>query len=519
MQLRPYQEQLVKDCRQEFRSNNRVFMQLATGGGKTVIVSQMVKSAYERDFKVWFIVPRNELMRQSSNHFYKWKIPHGMIKAGMNESRAYNIHLVSKDTLMRRIKKGVIKNYPDFAIFDEAHVAIDQQKTIIEHLPEHAKVLAISATPERTDGRGLSDIYQSIVYGPHIRDLIEMHYLANFRYFCPPLEGLEDLHKKGNDVDAQELEALLKRRAVYGKAIEHYRKYADKQPCIVFCRNIKAAEETAQKFREAGYNFESIDGRMSDRKRQTILDGVRDGKLHGVTSVDLCIYGLDIPRLTVAIMLRPTTSKAVYYQQIGRILRQEEGKTAIVLDHVGNMTEHGHPLQDYEWQFYGKEKRKSKGKSKDILRLCPDCWMYYTATSCPNCGTERAKRKSNGLVEVDGRLVEHKGPIPLRERPQEEQKEFNDRIAEAKQKFADAAAMGEIDTGVVKDMLELCDEIGRSYMWVYHTLNNSEHVVNVPLLTAIANTSTAKKKKYNYYWVKIKRQELQKRNRTERSLL
>lgn len=518
MNLRPYQDDLLKECRVEFRHHNRVFMQLATGGGKTVIVSQMVRNAYEKKLRVWFIVPRNELMKQSSEHFVKWKIPHGMIKAGMNESRAYAIHLVSKDTLMRRIKKGVIKNWPDFCIFDEAHVAIDQQKTIIANLPETSKVLAISATPERGDGRGLSDIYQSIVYGPHLRDLIEMHYLANFRYFCPPLEGLEDLHKKGNDVDASELEALLQRRAVYGKAIDHYRKYADKKPCIVFCRNIKASEETAQKFREAGYLFESIDGRMSDKKRQTILDGVRDGRLHGVTSVDLCIYGLDIPRLTVAIMLRPTTSKAVYYQQIGRILRPGENKTAIILDHVGNLAEHGHPLQDYEWQFYGKEKRKSKGKSKDILKLCPNCWMYFTGTSCPNCGNVKPPKKAQGMIEIDGRLVEHKGPVPLKDRPEEEQKEFHDKISNAKDRYDAAALLGDVDVGVVLEMLELCDEIGRSYMWTYHTLNNTEHVVNVPLLTAIANTPTSKKKKYNYYWVKIKRQELQKRN-SQRSLL
>lgn len=515
MQLRPYQEKLVNDCRQEFRQHNRVFMQLATGGGKTVIVSQMVRNAYDRDFRVWFIVPRNELMRQSSEHFYRWKIPHGMIKAGMNESRAYNIHIVSKDTLMRRIKKEAIKNWPDFCIFDEAHVAIDQQKKIIENLPERSKVLAISATPERTDGRGLSDIYQSIVYGPSIRDLIETHYLSNFRYFCPPLEGLEDLHKRGDDVDADELEALLKRRAVYGKAIDHYRKYADKQPCIVFCRNIKAAEETAQKFREAGYRFESIDGRMSDKKRQTILDGVRDGKLHGVTSVDLCIYGLDIPKLTVAIMLRPTTSKAVFYQQIGRILRPGENKMAVILDHVNNLHTHGHPLQDYEWQFYGKEKRKAKGKSKDILRLCPSCYLYFTGSSCPNCGNIKPPRKANGLVEVDGRLVEHKGPIPLKERPQEEQKEFHDRIADAKARYEAASALGEVDMGVVKEMIELAEQVGRAVTWVYHTLNKTEYAVNVPLLTAIQ-----KCKGYKYYWVKIKREELQKRNRaSQRSLL
>ena len=509
MQLRPYQKEAVNDLRQEFKTHNRVFLQLPTGGGKTVIISQIAKNAFDRDFRVWFIVPRNELLEQASEHFFKWKIPHGIIKAGMQESRAYKIHIVSKDTLMRRIKSDKIKNFPDMCIFDEGHVAIDQQIKIISCLPEKSISLGISATPERTDGRGLSDIYQSIVYGPSIKDLIEMHYLSNFKYFCPPIEGLETLHRKGTEYDADELDALLKKRAVYGKAISHYREYADKKPCIVFCRNVKTAEDTAQKFREAGYNFESIDGRMSSGKRKAILNGVRDGKLHGVTSVDLCIYGLDIPRLEVAIMLRPTTSRAVFYQQIGRILRPQDGKTAIILDHVNNLIEHGHPLQDYEWQFYGKEKRgKNKGKSPDLLKLCPKCFMYFVGDSCDNCGSSRDKRKQVEFVEVDGRLIEQKGPVPLKDRDFEEQREFHDRINACKDEYNEALKLGKIDYGPVKNLCFLADQLGYSIMWVYHQLNELEHAINTPLLFAIS-----KVKGYKSGWVHFKKQEMQKRNR------
>jgi superfamily II DNA or RNA helicase len=509
MQLRPYQENIITDLRMAYRKNNSVFMQMPTGAGKTVVISQITKSALNKNFRVWFIVPRNELMIQASEHFYKWSIPHSSIKAGTQESRAFKIHIVSKDTLMRRIKQNKIKNYPDFCIFDEAHVAYDQQKTIITNLPDTSKVLGISATPERTDGRGLSDIYNNIVYGPSIKDLIEQHYLAPFKYFCPPIDGLDQLHRKGSDYDADELEALLKGRAVYGKAIEHYKQYADKKPCIVFCRNIKAAESTAHRFREAGYRFESIDGRMSHTKRKSILDGVKSGKLHGVTSVDLCIYGLDIPRLEVAIMLRPTISKAIYFQQIGRILRPGKNKTAIILDHVNNLLEHGHPLNDHEWLFYGKEKRKKKkGDSKDKLNLCPSCFMYYTGPKCDNCGNQKAKKTFRNLLEVDGRLIEQKGPVPLKDRPYEERKEYHDKINNAKDEFQIAEKLGNIDYKPIEDLCNFANELGYSIMWVYHQLNSLEYAVNVPLLTAIA-----KVKDYKKAWIYFKRKQLQKNNR------
>lgn len=507
MTLRPYQEQLVTDCRLAFREHDRVFMQLATGAGKTVIISQMVKSAFEKDYRVWFIVPRNELLMQASAHFNKWKIPHGMINASMQESRAFKIHIVSKDTLISRMKRDKVKNWPQFCIFDEAHVAIDQQNKIISQLPERSKVMGISATPERTDGRGLSDIYNTICYGPTMHELIETGYLSNFKYFCPPIEGIETLHRKGTEYDANELDALLKRRAVYGKAIEHYRELANNQPCIVFCRNIKSAEHTAQLFRDAGYRFESIDGRMAMGKRKAILDGVRDGRLHGVTSVDLAIYGLDIPRLSVAIMLRPTTSKAVYYQQIGRILRPQEGKTAIILDHVNNAMEHSETgniplLEDYEWKFYGTEKRKrKKGESALKLKQCGKCWMYYQGDRCTHCGQARDTRKQKKLVEVDGMLVEQK-TTPIKDRPFEERKEYHDRIAAAKEAYETDIPQA------VKDMCELADEAGHTIMWVYHTLNTLQHAVNISLLTAIRV-----EKGYKQGWVWFKRQELQKKNR------
>ena len=281
-------------------------------------------------------------------------------------------------------------------IFDEAHVAIDQQKTIIDSMPKTTKAIGISATPERTDGRGLSDIYESIVYGPTLEWLIQHGYLSDMRYYSPPIEGINDLKRHGAEFDEEELDALLSRRAVYGQSIEHYKRLADKKPCIVFCRSIKASKETAQKFCNAGYRFEDIDGTMSDKKRDQILDGLASGKIHGITTVDLVCYGLDIPVVECIVMLRPTLSKPLFFQMIGRGLRKSEGKEfCTILDHVGNLSRFGYPKQDTEWNFYGKEKKNYiKTESEAVLKMCPNCFLYFEGTVCPYCGHSGHREKN-----------------------------------------------------------------------------------------------------------------------------
>jgi len=322
MQLRPYQSTLIDRAREALGKTKYLFIALPTGAGKTIIFSAMTTGAFKRKYRVWIIIPRNEILDQASDHLFRHKVPHAMIKAGSNESRAYTVHLVSKDTLTRRWDK--IINWPDMIIIDEAHLNYKFQIELKSRVPDKTYIIGFSATPERLSGEGLSDIYDNIIYGPSQVELIELGFLTKIQYFAPGLEGLEELHKKGTDYNQDELAELFKKRAVYGKAINHYREHGQGKATMVFCRSIKASEETARQFRNAGYKFESLDGRMGKGKRKAILDGLRNGQLDGVCSCELTIYGIDIPRIECIIMLRPTLSRTYYMQMIGR-----EGITAI----------------------------------------------------------------------------------------------------------------------------------------------------------------------------------------------
>lgn len=515
MPLRPYQQEQVDGARHVLARNRSVLLQSPTGSGKTVQFANITARTTANGHRTWIVVPRNELLKQASDHLAKYRVPHGLISVGTNESRAYKVHIVSKDTLIRRYEK--IKNWPNLLIMDEAHLYLDRQIEIASHLPERSKIIGVTATPERLDGRGLSTasggIYDEIVYGPTIAELIEMDYLSNMRYFCPPmLADIKELHRRGTEYNPDELEALLQRRKIYGGAIDHYRDYAHKKPALVFCRSVRAAAETAQRFCDSGYAFEHIEGQMSRKKQAALIDGMRTGRIQGLASCELATYGIDIPRLECIIMLRPTLSRTLYFQMIGRGLRPSPGKAdCVVLDHVGNLQEHGHPLEPYEWQFHGREKRTSgEGVSRSVLHLCEVCFLYFEGDTCPNCGGMRKVRKRTDIEEVDGRLIEVKSPIEFKKRPPGEQREITDRINElidACKLRPDGKGLYIIDESAVSELLIIAESLGHDAMWVYHRVSCDMLAVNWPLLYAIA-----KVKGYKHGWPYYQAKEINKRN-------
>ena len=492
MTLRTYQDELITDVRAALAKFQSIMVQLPTGGGKTRIFAEMVRLAKEKSNSSWIMVPRNELLRQASGQLSSMKISHGMISAKHKESRAYSVHVISKDTILRRIKAGKIKNWPKIIFIDECHLSLDQQLFIKSSAPQGTVFLGFTATGERLDGRGLDEMYDTAIYGPTVKELVELNFLSDMKYFSVPgfdLEAIKGKDYTGTDIKPDVLDQILKTRQIYGNAIAHYRKHAHNKACIVFCRSVKAAEETAERFRSAGYRFESIDGRMTDKQREALIGGVSSGRLHGLTSCELICYGLDVPNVECIILLRPTLSRALFCQMIGRGLRPLQGKShCVILDHVALISEHGHPMQDYEWKFHGQEKRgKKKGIDPASLKLCNECFLYYLGDTCPNCGTERGKKPPKKYEEIDGRLIEVTGPIKLNDRPPEEKREFQDKYSELMTEISGADNDDLMDK-YINELLKLAADAGLNAMSVYWRLSQGMKAVNVPVLHSIRRT-------------------------------
>ncbi|MEJ2043678.1 MAG: DEAD/DEAH box helicase [Reinekea sp.] len=511
--LRQYQSDSIDQARRELlKGHKSILIQQPTGTGKTRIVAQIVHNAQKKyipgtDQKqsIWFVVPRKELLWQSSQEFLAWGIQHGMITATRKEQPAFQVHICSKDTLLKRIKNKLIKNWPSIIIIDEAHLALKQQLTIKAHSPENTIFLGLTATPERLDGMGLNEMWKSIIFGPSLQWFIEGDYLKRPKvYSIPPVAGLENLKfNKSGDVSAKELTELYFKNSkggmIYGDQIEHYRKYGTGRSFLVFCRSIIDAERISAEFVQSGFRVESIDGKMSDRIRKEKIDKVKTGQLDGLTTVDLVTYGLDVPKISCIIMLRPTDSVALFYQMIGRGLRPDpDFNDCLIFDHVGNCSDqkHGHPLAPRVWNFEGIERRKKPKdaiKRVDAVDKCPVCWDLIIDGKCRSCGYEPEKK------------VPITEPTPLKERPQENRREYEDLFNSCREAFRkDWELHGKINEQAVKNCLEAAEDVKRQPLWVYHYLNSPDMSVNFSLLMMIQ-----KEKGYKHGWAYYKRKELE----------
>jgi superfamily II DNA or RNA helicase len=501
--LRDYQTDLYVKARNALMKHRAICVQSATGSGKTPLVSAMVESVHNKKKRAWFIVPRKELLQQASKHFRKWNVPHGIIAPNSTESRAYKIHVVSKDTLIRRYDK--IKNWPDLMIFDEGHIYLDRQKEIISHLPESSKIISLTATPERLDGRGLSEIYEELIEGPSIPWLTERGFLSELKYFSPPIDGLKDLHVRGTEYDEEELEALLERKKIYGELVGHYEKHGKGKPALIFCRSVKQAYQTAERFQNKGFNFHCIEGKMSDKKRKDLIDALTNGTIDGLTNCEIATYGLDIPRVEYGASIRPTLSRALYMQIIGRILRPFEGKEyAMFFDHVNLILEHqdddypGMPLHyvpEITWNFHGTEKRKRKKKELNV-RLCPYMdFLYCNKPSCVGCPHNPDQKKIDArqpMVIIPADLKEIEKPKSLAERPIAERREIQDRIGAAVMDYKTTE-----NPGAIGELIKIQEMLGYNILWIYWQVTPEDRLtINYPVLHEIA-----RQKKYKSGWV------------------
>lgn len=383
LSLRAYQGEALTNTRQMFRQKyKRPLVVLPCGAGKTVLFAYMAAQAQSKNKTVWFLVHRRELLDQTIATFQKFNIPLDTIHIGMVGT--YANHPERYPT-------------PDFIIFDEAHfsMAATWQK-LIDLYPD-AFMVGLTATPCRLDGRPLGATYDCMVIGITTKELIQQGYLSDYRYFAPSVADLSSLKRKGSDFDTENAAELLMQRAVYGDVIENYRKYADGLQTICYCSSIKHSEAMAEEFRAAGINAIHFDGNTPTAARKQIVQDFRDKKIQILCNVDLISVGFDVPDCWCCILLRPTMSTALAIQQAGRALRPQPGKTAIILDHVGNYTRHGLPDTDREWSLDSKIKPPSQYQQDGTLSVkqCEECYFTFLPgpDKCPNCGAEIKKTR------------------------------------------------------------------------------------------------------------------------------
>lgn len=357
--LRPYQISLKNDVYAAFRDGKRsVLMQLPTGGGKSVVLAAIAQNAQAAGRRVLFIVHRKELVMQLVNHLYKQGVFAEIIMAGCAYKPDADFNVASVQTLVRRDAPKDI----NLVVIDEAHHATADSYRKILALYPNAKILGVTATPCRSNGKGFDDIFETLVLGPSVKDLIEQGFLVQPRIYASPLKfDLSKVKITGGDYNENQLYALMNQEVLIANLVQSWRKYTEGKKTCVFAINVQHSVDICNQYRAQGIPAAHIDGNTPADKRDYILRQFKTGEIRVLTNCNIISEGFDVPDIEAVQLVRPTKSLALYLQQVGRGLRPSEGKTeAIILDHADNVFKHGFPEQERIWTLDGVQRKETE---------------------------------------------------------------------------------------------------------------------------------------------------------------
>lgn len=424
--LRDYQEEARVKLRVALRSSTAVLLVLATGAGKTVLAAALIQILFNAGKRVIFACHRKELLKQTAKTFDGFNIPYSYIASGHHYNPYHRVYIASIATLKNRLGKIPA----DYVFVDEAHLSMAAGwNAVVSHYRDGgAKIMGLTATPERLDGKPLKDNFDTLVQGPTVAEMIERGSLSRYRAFAPAGIDTSGLHTRGGDFVQSELDALMEGRAILANAVKHWKRLANDKLTIAFCVSVQRAEELAEEFRNNGIEAAAISGNTPLDERNRAFMDFADRKLKVITSVNLFSEGFDLAAqvgrdITVEAVLlhRPTQSLAMHLQQVGRALRKKD-YPAIILDLVGNISRLGLPDDDREWSLEG---RKKTGREVELL-VCEECFASHPpAPVCPECGYQYPKKDAaNGggraIEEVDHDLEEIDVEALRRERAREQ---------------------------------------------------------------------------------------------------
>jgi len=424
---------------------------LPTGSGKTVLFSSELSE--HRGSSV-AIAHRQELVGQMSLALARYGVRHRII-APTNVVRGiiqqhiaelgkdfYNPSAICAvagvDTIMSWAKPTSPQHHAftrwaaqvTYAVCDEGHHCLVTNKwgKALALFP-HARILLVTATPERADGKGLGrhadGIVDVMIEGPGMRQLINglpdhrgivTPFLTDYRIACPPSDlDLTDvaLGADGDYIRGQ-LSKKTRSSSIMGHVVEHYLRMAPGKLGVTFAPDVETSVEFARLFNVAGVPAEAVSAKTPDNFRREIIRRFRNREILQLVNCDIFGEGFDLPAIEVVSMARATQSYSLYCQQFGRALRPMEGKEkALIIDHVGNVTRHLLPDRiGKEWTLDRRERSAKKDKDPNAIpmRICcnPVCMSPFERiyVTCPFCGWTPVPVGRTNPEMVDGDLCE-----------------------------------------------------------------------------------------------------------------
>lgn len=342
--LRPYQREALTAVEAEFARGIRcTLVVLPTGTGKTVLFAEYGRRAVERNRRVLVLAHREELLDQARRKFADVGV-FAVIEQGSQRAGRAPVVIASVATLhAKRLATFSASAFDDIIVDEGHHAAAQSYRKILDKFP-HAKVLLVTATPDRADGKALGKICETVAYRLELRQAIADGWLAPLVAHRVLVEGvdLSRVSVRAGDFAADELAKIFgEEKALQGVAVPLLR-LSGQRRTIAFAVDVANAHALAALLNkyEPGV-ARAVDGTASSDERKGTLAAFRRGDFRILVNCALFTEGFDEPSVACVAIARPTKSRALHCQMLGRGTRLFEGKRdCLVIDFVGNTGKH-----------------------------------------------------------------------------------------------------------------------------------------------------------------------------------
>lgn len=332
MELRPYQKEAKQSIFGEWdKGILKTLLVLPTGCGKTIVFAKVTEECVRQGDRVLILAHRGELLEQAADKIHKTT---GLMCATEKAEESclgswFRIAVGSVQSLMREKRLSQFpEDYFNTIIIDEAHHSISESyQRILEHFPE-AKVLGVTATPDRGDMRNLGQVFDSLAYEYTLPKAIKAGYLSPIKALTIPLKmDISSVSIQSGDFKVGDIATALD--PYLQQIADEMSAYCMDRKTVVFLPLVKTSQKFRDILNEKGFSAAEVNGESKDRAE--ILSAFEDGTYNVLCNSMLLTEGWDCPAVDCIVVLRPTKVRSLYSQMVGRGTRLAEGKTELLL--------------------------------------------------------------------------------------------------------------------------------------------------------------------------------------------
>lgn len=332
MELRPYQSEAKAAVFTQWdKGARKTLVVLPTGCGKTIVFAKVAEECVRQGNRVLILAHRGELLEQAADKIKK------STNLGCATEKAeqtclgswFRITVGSVQSMQREKRLSQFsEDYFNVIIIDEAHHCIsDGYQKVLQHFPS-AKVLGVTATPDRGDMRNLGEFFESLAYEYTLPKAIREGYLSPIKAMTIPLQlDLSGVSIQSGDFKAGDIATALD--PYLHQIADEMMKYCRDRKTVVFLPLVKTSQKFKEILNEKGFKAAEVNGESKDRAE--VLEAFDKGEYNVLCNSMLLTEGWDCPSVDCVIVLRPTKVRSLYSQMVGRGTRLCEGKSHLLL--------------------------------------------------------------------------------------------------------------------------------------------------------------------------------------------